>query len=234
MQALYFDRTSRRGERSTSRRSPRTCARRRRVAARSCWTPSPLLDDDGDARPTWNRTRSRRTTFAGVLRAATLAAQLQPMLCGTSLNYIGVQPLLDARDRLPAEPDRPSRRCKGMQSEPEEGQTPRSASPIREEPFCGLIFKIVADKHADLCFVRVYSGTLKSRLADAQSADRQEGADQPVVARPGRSPRKIEIDEVEAGDIVGVDRPEGCRHRRHAVRRSISRSCWKASRSPRP
>jgi elongation factor G len=33
--------------------------------------------------------------------------------------------------------------------------------PLDEEPFCGLAFKTVAEKHGDLIFVRVYSGVLK-------------------------------------------------------------------------
>ncbi len=45
---------------------------------------------------------------------------------------------------------------------------PRSPSrksgrkPDPDEPFCGLVFKIQADKHGDLHYVRVYSGELKA------------------------------------------------------------------------
>ena len=41
--------------------------------------------------------------------------------------------------------------------------------PDPKEPFCGLVFKIVADTHGELFYVRIYSGTLKanSRVYDA-------------------------------------------------------------------
>ena len=56
-----------------------------------------------------------------------------------------------------------------------------SASPTRAEPFCGLAFKTVSEKHGDLVFLRIYSGELhpgdtmhehghgKSRSASATS-----------------------------------------------------------------
>ena len=34
--------------------------------------------------------------------------------------------------------------------------------PDPQEPFCGLVFKVVASRHADLYYVRVYSGRLKA------------------------------------------------------------------------
>src|SRR6185295_3761429 len=98
-----------------------------------------------------------------LLRVGTLQRVLQPVLCGSSLKYIGVQPLLNAGGEfLPNPLDRP----------PVTGTNPKSRKdkdavetrrPSPKEPFCGLVFKIVADPHGDLCFVRVYSGVLKSR-----------------------------------------------------------------------
>ena len=51
---------------------------------------------------------------------------------------------------------------------PVEGINPKhknaaeTRKPDPDEPFCGLVFKIDADKHGDLHYVRVYSGTLKA------------------------------------------------------------------------
>jgi elongation factor G len=143
-----------------------------------------------------------------LLRLATLHGQLQPTFCGASLDYIGVQPLLDAVVRyLPSPLDRP----------PVEGDhpNPKKRDKLREtrkcspkEPFCGLVFKIVADQHADLYFVRVYSGVLKSSSrALNPRTDKKELISQ-LWRVQADSREKLETDQVEAGDIVGVVGPK--------------------------
>jgi elongation factor G len=143
-----------------------------------------------------------------VLRVGTIQGMLQPTFCGASLDYIGVQPLLDAVVRyLPSPLDRP----------PVEGEHPnpkkrdkvheiRKCSPT--DPFCGLVFKIVADQHADLYFVRVYSGMLKSgSRALNPRTDKKELISQ-LWRIQADSREKIETDAVEAGDIVGIVGPK--------------------------
>src|SRR5580704_6369231 len=143
-----------------------------------------------------------------LLRLATLHGQLQPTFCGASLDYIGVQPLLDAVVRyLPSPLDRP----------PVEGDhpNPKKRDKLREtrkcspkEPFCGLVFKIVADQHADLYFVRVYSGVLKSSSrALNPRTDKKELISQ-LWRVQADSREKLETDAVEAGDIVGIVGPK--------------------------
>src|SRR5580704_2861390 len=143
-----------------------------------------------------------------LLRVATLHGQLQPTFCGASLDYIGVQPLLDAVVRyLPSPLDRP----------PVEGEhpNPKKRDKLREtrkcspkEPFCGLVFKIVADQHADLYFVRVYSGVLKSSSrALNPRTDKKELISQ-LWRVQADSREKLETDAVEAGDIVGIVGPK--------------------------
>ncbi len=143
-----------------------------------------------------------------LLRVGTIQGMLQPTFCGASLDYIGVQPLLDAVVRyLPSPLDRP----------PVEGEHPNpkkreSAHEVRKcspkEPFCGLVFKIVADQHADLYFVRVYSGVLKSgSRALNPRTDKKELISQ-LWRIQADSREKIETDAVEAGDIVGVVGPK--------------------------
>ncbi|MGV2338392.1 MAG UNVERIFIED_CONTAM: hypothetical protein LVR18_31585 [Planctomycetaceae bacterium] len=46
------------------------------------------------------------------IRRGTLARVFQPVLCGASLDYIGVQPVLDAGDSLPPQPHRPTARLR--------------------------------------------------------------------------------------------------------------------------
>ena len=111
---------------------------------------------------------------------------MQPTFCGASLDFIGVQPLLDAVVRyLPSPLDRP----------PVEGDhpNPKKRDKLREtrkcspkEPFCGLVFKIVADQHADLYFIRVYSGVLKSGSRALNPRTDKKELMSPAVAGPGR------------------------------------------------
>ncbi len=143
-----------------------------------------------------------------LLRLATIHGQLQPTFCGSSLNYIGVQPLLDAvANYLPSPLDVPP--VKGLNPNPKkQDKGPEVRKPSPDEPFCGLIFKIVADKHADLNFVRVYSGVLKSgsRMLNPRTG-KKELINQLWHIQADRR-EKLETDEVEAGDIVGVIGPK--------------------------
>ena len=137
-----------------------------------------------------------------LLRSGTLSRVLQPVLCGSSLKYIGVQPLLDAVGAyLPNPIERPP--VQGVNPNAKrEGVEIRKPSP--NEPFCGLVFKIVADPHGDLCFVRVYSGVFKSRSRPLNPRlGKKEMASQLWHIQADRR-EKLETDSVEAGEIIGV------------------------------
>ena len=70
------------------------------------------------------------------------------------------------------------------------------------------MFKIVADQHADLYFVRVYSGVLKSgSRALNPRHDKKELISQ-LWRIQADSREKIETDQVEAGDIIGIIGPK--------------------------
>jgi len=137
-----------------------------------------------------------------LLRVGTLTRVLQPVLCGSSLKYIGVQPLLDAVGHyLPSPIDRPP--VQGMNPGAKR-ETVETRKPSPKEPFCGLVFKIVADPHGDLCFVRVYSGVLKSRSRPLNPRlGKKEMVSQLWHIQADRR-EKLETDEVEAGEIIGV------------------------------
>jgi elongation factor G len=91
------------------------------------------------------------------LRKRVLAGTLVPVLCGVALDNIGIQPLLDAVvDYLPAPLDKP----------PIEGRDPENGErlirgPRDSEPLAALCFKLQAQVHGDLCFVRIYSGRIR-------------------------------------------------------------------------
>lgn len=135
-----------------------------------------------------------------LLRKGTLENVLQPVLCGASLGYIGVQPLLDAVVRyLPSPLDRPP--VQGKKPDPKKEQL-ETRKPSDKEPFCGLVFKIVADPHGDLCFVRVYSGVLsgKSRMLNPRTGKKELIGQLLHV----QADHKEKIEEAGAGSIVGV------------------------------
>ena len=116
---------------------------------------------------------------------------------------------------------------------PKTAKSPRScASPTADEPFCGLVFKIQADRHGDLYYVRVYSGELKagSRVLNP-GKDKKENV--PQLWRV-QADRREQVDRGRAGRHRG--------HRRPALLRSPAtpsaipsiRSCWSRSPSPKP
>ncbi len=93
------------------------------------------------------------------LRRATISARIVPVLCGSALRNIGIQPVLDAIvDYLPSPLDMP----------PIHGFEPRSGLeelryPDDNAPFSALAFKIVTDPFVGrLVYLRIYSGRMNS------------------------------------------------------------------------
>jgi elongation factor G len=93
-----------------------------------------------------------------LVREQTIRRQIQPVLCGSGREHTGIQPLLDAVcDFLPSPIERPP--VVGVN--PKKGNKEESRKPDLDEPFCGLVFKVVAHPNGERFFIRVYSGTLK-------------------------------------------------------------------------
>ena len=134
-----------------------------------------------------------------VIRKATLHGMIVPVLCGSALDGIGVQPVLDAvAAYLPSPADVPP--VVGVNPKKKDAKITRKSDP--DEPFCGLVFKIQADRHGDLHYVRVYSGHLKanSRVYNP-GKDKKENV--PQLWRI-QADRRTQVDAVSAGDIIGV------------------------------
>jgi elongation factor G len=92
------------------------------------------------------------------IRRATLAGEGVPVLCGSAFKNKAIQPLLDAIVYyLPAPTDVPA-----IQGHTPSGE-PAERHPDDNEPFCGLVFKIMSDPYVGrLTYVRVYSGVLQA------------------------------------------------------------------------
>jgi elongation factor G len=139
------------------------------------------------------------------IRAATIEGMLTPVFAGTALKCVGVQPVLDGVvDFLPSPLERPP--VNGIASSSPTGVAPEvlTRAPDAKAPFSGLLFKIVADKHNDLYFMRVYSGTIKSgsRMVNPRTGKKE------FITRlwhiQADSREKIDQDSAQAGEIVGV------------------------------
>ncbi|MBM4057142.1 MAG: GTP-binding protein, partial [Planctomycetes bacterium] len=138
-----------------------------------------------------------------VIRQATIARLVVPVLGGSALDCIGVQPVLDAvAAYLPSPAD--VRPVEGL--DPSK-KTPTTVSrpPDPAAPFCGLVFKILTEKHGDLAFLRVYSGTLKagSRAWNPGRGKKENIAQLWHV----QADRREQVPDARAGDIVGVIGP---------------------------
>ena len=131
-----------------------------------------------------------------VIRKATIAQTITPMLCGSSFRNKGVQRLLDAVVTfLPSPVDIPA----------VEGVDPHTSEPTSREntenaPLAALAFKIATDPFVGrLAFVRVYSGKIDagSYVLNTRT-DKKER-----IARlyQMKSNKQIPIEVIGAGDI---------------------------------
>ncbi len=140
-----------------------------------------------------------------VIRQATLSHMIQPVICGSALHGIGVQSVLDAIARyLPSPLDRPA--VEGIN--PYKKNSPESRQPDPDEPFCGLVFKILPAKTGDLYWIRIYSGTLKSNTRVlCPSKDKKENIAQLWQIHASKKERDGQIESVTTGEILCVIGP---------------------------
>lgn len=133
------------------------------------------------------------------IRRGTLSRAVVPVFCGSALRDIGIQPLLDAvNDFLPSPVDA------GVVHghEPGEPGKPLARSPDPEAPLAALAFKTFSEKHGDLVYIRIYSGTLRRN-------DQVWNAVKERVERMGQLFRmhanhRTSVDEAGPGDIVAT------------------------------
>jgi elongation factor G len=118
------------------------------------------------------------------LRRGTLLGAFVPVLAGSAFRNRGVEPLLDAVvSYLPAP-----------------GEAPGALS--TEGPLSALAFKLTADDHGAMVFVRVYSGKL--RRGDTVYNASTGKAERVSRLYEIHADRRVERDELVAGDIAGI------------------------------
>jgi elongation factor G len=133
------------------------------------------------------------------LRKGTIARQCYPTLCGAALKNIGVQRVLDAViEYLPS----PVEVVHVQGVNPRDHSEKLTRPPEPDAPLSGLVFKVVADAHGDLTYVRVYSGTLSkgSRVLNPVNGKKEN------VSRifEMHAKQRIALEEAGPGSIVAV------------------------------
>jgi elongation factor G len=120
------------------------------------------------------------------LRRGTIASAFVPALAGSAFKNRGVEPLLDAVvDYLPAPHELPD------------------ADGVRGDgPFAALAFKLVADEHGALVFVRVYRGRL--RRGDLVRNTATGKTERVSRLYEMHADKRVEHESIEAGDIAAL------------------------------
>lgn len=133
------------------------------------------------------------------LRKGVIAADINPVFCGSAYRNKGVPLLLDAvLEFMPSPLDIPA--IKGMLLD---GETEDERHTSDEEPFSALAFKIMADPFVGkLAFFRVYSGVLKSGSYVLNSTKNKKERIGRILQMHANS--REEITEVYAGDIAAA------------------------------
>src|SRR5690606_23963371 len=146
-----------------------------------------------------------------LVREATLAHEIVPVMCGTAFKNKGVQPLLDAIVRyLPAPSEREMTAIDVRQTEAAkrageltEGELVRATlSDNPDDPLVSMAFKTVVEQFGQLTYFRIYQG----KIVKGESY---------TNARTGKKVRfgrllkmhandREDIDVAQAGDIIAV------------------------------
>jgi len=139
---------------------------------------------------------------ADVLKAAirriTLRSAATPVFCGSALRNKGIQPLLDAvLDYLPSPLD-----VAVPEGHDPKTDEPRTRACDPKAPFSALVFKSFSDRHGDLVYMRIYSGTITDS-GHVYNPRKGKGERVQQIFRMHASHRD-RIKEAEAGDIIAM------------------------------
>ncbi|MEX0916866.1 MAG: elongation factor G [Candidatus Spechtbacterales bacterium] len=137
--------------------------------------------------------------IVAVLRKATIAGDIVPVLTGTALKNQGVQLMLDAVVAyLPSPIDIPAVKGENPKTDKEEERPTED-----DAPFAGLAFKIATDPFVgQLVYFRVYSGTVKagSTIYNASTGEKERLS---RIVRMHANHRE-DVNEIYAGDIAAA------------------------------
>jgi elongation factor G len=133
------------------------------------------------------------------IRAGVISGKLVPVLCGSGLKNIGIQPLLDMIHlAAPSPADRPAAKGRNPKTETDEERPARD-----DAAFSAFVFKTMADPYVGkLTLFRVYSGALASNSQTYNATrDSTERIGQLFLIR---GKQQEPVDKVGAGDLGAV------------------------------
>ncbi len=133
------------------------------------------------------------------LKRAILGGRLVPVVCGSAIKNIGVQPLLDlVTEVYPSPADRPA--VEGV--DPKNGE--RAVRECRDDaPFSALVFKTMVDPYAGkITLFRVYSGLLSSDSSVYNATKSGKERIGQVVLLRGKN--QIPVPSIGPGDFGAV------------------------------
>ena len=130
------------------------------------------------------------------LRKGTIEMKFFPAMCGTAFKNKGIQTLLDAVvDYLPSPLDKPP--IEGI--DPQQHDVTLTRAVEDDAPLSALAFKIINDPFGKLCFIRVYSGTI--RTGDTVLNPRTGKTERVGRLVKMHANKREDVTEVLAGDI---------------------------------
>jgi elongation factor G len=150
-------------------------------------------------------------TLRQAIRKATIEMKINPVVCGSSFKYQGVQNLLDIIvDFMPS----PAERGAVKGTVPGKAKEQVERKPLESEPLSALAFKTVAEPTGDVVYTRVYSGklipgtrymnTTKNRTERLSHVYRMFGKERERLeyAGPGEIVGLVGIKETQTGNTL--------------------------------
>eukprot|EP00178_Gracilaria_changii_P021432 TRINITY_DN636_c0_g1_i1.p1 TRINITY_DN636_c0_g1~~TRINITY_DN636_c0_g1_i1.p1 ORF type:complete len:423 (-),score=50.15 TRINITY_DN636_c0_g1_i1:4429-5697(-) len=141
-----------------------------------------------------------RQQMQAALRGACISNRIVPVLCGSSLNRIGVQQLMDAVvDYLPAPTERSP-----VSARSADKHNSLNLSISSDAPFVAYAFKVTYDRHRGrLVHLRAVTGSLKDGKKPLLNTT-QGKPEMPTKLLRIIADKFVEIDSVDIGDIFAA------------------------------
>lgn len=133
------------------------------------------------------------------LRKGVVEKRCFPVLAGAALKNVGVQKVLDCViDYLP----NPAEKSQVEGTDPRDKNAKMTRPHDNAAPFSALVFKVVADQHGDLTYMRIYSG----KLGKGQRVINPGNGKKELASRifEMHAKDRIPLEEATAGNIVAV------------------------------
>lgn len=156
-----------------------------------------IAERDEQLLDSWAKGTASIDEINAALRRLTISSDVVPVLCGSALAGVGMQPLLDAVVSYLPSPDDIS-----VDGLPPAAKTATRSDDAESEPFAALAFKVVHGQGGKLTWIRVYRGTLeKGAKVHNASTGANVRASRIVRLMAGKTQ---DVTSVAAGDIAAV------------------------------